>query len=160
MWPTLTNRRHLARRIRRARLTLRRSIRLTRVEDAVGLAFAGAGMAPGAISAFFGDQRGRLLMSMCVDLDHVEALATRPLGMPNESYRTALLVSNEPVDLAPNEDRIARWLATRANFAEDDVELVDWIVIDDERLESMSVRTGVGRWGAEWLPPADLRDAA
>ena len=160
MWPTPTNRRHLARRIRRARLTLRRSIRLTRVEDAVGLAFAGAEMAPGAISAFFGDLRGRLLMSMCFDLEHVDALATSPLGLPDESYRTALLVSNEPVDLAPNEDRILRWLATRANFAEDAVELVDWIVIDDERLESMSVRSGVGRWAGEWLPPADVRDAA
>jgi hypothetical protein len=97
---------------------------------------------------------------MCFDLVHVEALATRPLGMPDESYRTALLVSNERVELAPNEDRIARWLATRANFAEDGVELVDWIVIDDERLESMAVRTGVGRWAAEWLPPPDVLDAA
>ena len=156
MWPVLPNPRHSP----RARRALRRTIRLTRIDDAVALAFAGAEMVPDGISAYFGDHRGRLLMSMCFDLEHSEQLASWPLGLPHDAYRTALLVSNEPVELVPSEDRIGRWLATRANFADDGVELVDWMVVDRERLESLSIRTGVGRWGGDSGRSPDVRHAA
>ena len=132
--------------------SLRRSIRVTRIADAAALALASVSVAPMGIGAYFGDNRGRLRLSMTFELDHVPELASWPLGLPDRSLRTALLVSNEHVALTANEDQIVRWLTTRANFARDGIELVDWMVVDAERLESMSLRSGVGRWADRPLP--------
>ncbi|MGD9705555.1 MAG: hypothetical protein AB7Q42_24135 [Acidimicrobiia bacterium] len=134
-----------------------RSIRVTRIDDAAALALASVSVAPTSIGAYFGDQRGRLRLSMTFELEHAPELASWPLGLPDRSLRTALLVSNEPVARAASEDRIVRWLRTRANFAKDGVELVDWMVVDADLLESMSLRSGVGRWarGSSSLAAAD-----
>ena len=126
--------------------SLRRSIRVTRIADAAALALASVSVAPMCIGAYFGDGRGRLRLSMTFELEHAPELASWPLGLPDRSLRTALLVSNERATPTASEDHVIRWLTTRANFARDGVELVDWMVIDAERLESMSRRSGVGRW--------------
>ena len=135
------------------RRSLRRSIRITRIADAAALALASVSVAPMSIGAYFGDHRGRLRLSMTFELEHAIELASWPLGLPDRSLRTALLVSNERVTPTAPEDHIMRWLRTRANFAKDGVELVDWMVIDAERLESMSRRSGVGRWADRPHPP-------
>jgi hypothetical protein len=143
------------------RRAFQRSVRVTRIADAAALALASSTIAPAAIGAYFGDRKGRLRLSMSFDLDHVHELATWPLGLPDRSLSTALLVSNEPVGATPNEDRILRWFLTRANFAREGVELVDWMIVVADLLESMSIRSGVGRFGDDdWRWPASQRDAA
>ena len=135
--------------------SLRRSIRVTRISDAAALALASVSITPMCIGAYFGDHRGRLRLSMTFELEHAPELASWPLGLPDRSLRTALLVSHERVTPAAPSDHVIRWLTTRANFARDGVELVDWMVVDAERLESMSRRSGVGRWADRPQRPTD-----